>query len=83
MEWKGDNVDIDHVFRLLRDLIYQRKNIADEWVPKTSIETRVLNRMKSLLTECEQENKDTLRSFVLRTVTFATVPDFVYPYPVN
>ena len=82
-EWNGDNVDVVLVFSRLRCLTSEVKTITDTYVPRTSIEERVLNRVQSLLRDLRTETQASMRMFVEELMVYAAVTDFVYPRPVD
>ena len=86
-EWTTDNINVPHVLTELQGLTRLVKTIADAWVPKTSIETRVLFCVKLLISTldcCKREDKANLRLFVRCMIDNARTPeDFVYPRPVD
>jgi hypothetical protein len=86
-EWTTDNINVPRVLTELRGLTQLVKTIADAWVPKTSIETRVLfcvNLLISNLDCCKREDKANLQLFVRCIIDNARAPDdFVYPRPVD
>jgi Ethanolamine utilization protein EutJ (predicted chaperonin) len=82
-QWNGDNVDVAHVFSQLRCLTRKVKAITDAYIPRTSIEERVLNCVQSLIRDLRKEKQATLRMFVEELMVYAAAPDFVYPRPVD